>query len=213
MEEKNSCQTTGDEQSQSCCGGVAPLIVGIVASLLVGWWLFPKALFSQQQQPIRFSHKVHVEAQSMACQDCHSFSADGKFGGFPTTAKCAECHSDVLGEDPAERKFVEEYVRTNKEVPWLKYQYQPDNVYFSHMAHNKERCTECHADLYATEAKLCNQCHPAVSTMDTPPAHYENRLTGYSMTTMRMPTCEKCHAIPDHLNSTNASNACFVCHK
>ncbi len=212
MEEKH-CQATGHEHGQACCdGGAAPFILGVIVALVVGWWLVPKALFSEEHQPIRFSHKVHKES-GMACQDCHSFSADGRFNGLPTTEKCAECHADVMGSDPEERKYVENYVRTKREVAWKPYQYQPDNVYFSHMAHNFARCTECHADLYKSEEKLCNQCHPDVADTDTPPPVFRNRLTDYTKQTMKMWECEKCHAIEDHRGSTNASNACFVCHK
>jgi menaquinone reductase, multiheme cytochrome c subunit len=35
-----------------------------------------------------------------------------------------------MGSDPDEIKFVEEYYEKGIEVPWLVYQYQPDNVFF-----------------------------------------------------------------------------------
>ena len=176
--------------SKSCV--VLPFLVGLAASIVLGWWGFPKVLYSQKTQPIRFDHVVHVEDQAMACEDCHAFREDGSFTGMPTNANCVGCHEDVQGEDPEEERYVTEYVQQEKEVEWLAYQTQPDNVYFSHIAHKDLECTSC---------------HPDVATMKTPPVYYENRLSGYSKDTMKMWQCEECHA------KTGASNACFVCHK
>ncbi|MBZ4686060.1 MAG: hypothetical protein JG774_1805 [Desulfomicrobiaceae bacterium] len=171
---------------------VLPFLVGVVASLVLGWWAFPKVLYSQKTQPIRFDHVVHVEGQAMTCDQCHTFRENGSFTGLPTTQSCADCHLDVQGEDPEEERFVTEYVQQGKEVEWLVYQYQPDNVYFSHIAHKDIECTKCHLD---------------VANMKNPPVYYENRISGYSKNTMKMWECERCHA------QNGASNACFVCHK
>lgn len=191
-------------------GGAAPFILGLVAALVVGWVIFPKVLFSAQPQPVEFSHKVHVDGEGMECADCHYFNEDGSYNGLPTTENCADCHDDVLGETEAEIRFVEDYVHTGREVEWKVYQKQPDNVFFSHAAHNVEKCNECHD---FTEPELCNQCHPAMSDNDTPPPFMENRITGYSKDTMKMWQCERCHANPDHYGVTRSSNACYVCHK
>ncbi len=210
MEEKNG-MVSHDQEKGKCSCSVAPFFFGVVAALVVGWWLFPKALFSEQQQPLRFSHVTHVEDAGMECSSCHFFNEDGSFNGLPSTEDCASCHSSVIGEDPDEVKFVKEYVETGKEVPWLVYQMQPDNVFFSHAAHSMDNCGTCHGDW--DEVRLCNSCHPNVAEMDTPPAYFENRLTKYSKDTMKMWACEHCHALEDHRMNTNASNACFVCHK
>jgi len=177
-------------KSKSCV--VLPFLIGLVASIVLGWWGFPKILYSQKTQPIRFDHVVHVQDVAMACEDCHSYREDGSFAGYPTNANCVGCHESVQGEDPDEVKYVAEYVEQEKEVKWLIYQKQPDNVYFSHIAHKDFDCTSC---------------HPDVANMNTPPVYYENRLSGYSKDTMKMWQCEECHA------KSGASNACFVCHK
>lgn len=182
MEEKKQCKG---------CGGALPFVVGFVAAVIAGWVLFPDLIYSKQKQPIRFSHKVHQE-QGMDCASCHSFREDGSYAGIPTNEKCMECHADVVGSDPDEAKYVEQYAKTGKEVPWLIYQYQPDNVIFSHKAHESLECTSCHPDM---------------GKNDTPPVYYENRLSGYSKQTMKMWQCERCHA------ENGVSNACHVCHK
>ncbi len=60
-----------------------------------------------------------MKIEGMACDECHTFREDGSFAGIPTTEECAECHAEVMGEDPAEAKFVEEYVNEDREVPCL----------------------------------------------------------------------------------------------
>ncbi len=180
-----------EKKTSSQSGGALPFILGLLAALAVGWWMFPKALFSESHQPIRFSHKVHAE-QGMACDDCHKMRDDGSYAGLPNNEKCGECHSDVVGSDPAEKKFVEEYIQKSKEVPWIIYQNQPDNVYFTHSAHQAQECTEC---------------HPKMTDNDSPPVARINKITGYTERTLKMWQCERCHA------ENGVSNACYVCHK
>ncbi|MFP4084136.1 MAG: menaquinone reductase multiheme cytochrome c subunit QrcA [Desulfonatronovibrio sp.] len=178
------------KKKKSCL--LLPFVVGFVGALLFGWIIFPGLLFSEKEQPFWFSHPVHVEVVGMDCYDCHYYNEDGSFSGVPSTEECAACHMDVMFEDPDEIIFVEEYVWEEKEVPWLIYQKQPDNVYFSHMAHEMYDCTTC---------------HPEVETAESFPEYHENRLTGYSADTMKMWECERCHA------ESGTSNACYVCHK
>ncbi len=209
MEERNSMVSCDQKKGQSKCSA-APFFIGVVAALVVGWWFFPKALFSEQHQPVKFSHKLHMEEAGMECATCHYFNEDGSYHGLPTTEDCAACHADMLGENPEEVKFITDYVDREREVNWLVYQKQPDNVFFSHAVHTLDNCGQCHD---YNEAEMCSHCHPNVAEMDEPPAYHENRLTKYSKDTMKMYTCEECHALADHRENTNASNACFVCHK
>ncbi len=181
-----------EKRASSRCGGVLPFLLGFLASVVVLWVVFPQLLFSEKEQPVQFSHKLHVEDQGMECDSCHVYRDDGSYAGMPSNEQCTDCHEEVMGEDPAEEKFVTEYVQQEKEVPWLNYQYQPDNVYFSHMAHDGMDCTEC---------------HPDVANAEKAPLYYENRITGYSKQTMKMWQCERCHA------ESGVSNACYVCHK
>jgi hypothetical protein len=187
---KSGMEVMNVRRKKSCI--MLPLLAGFVAAVALGWWGYPKLVFSEKTQPIRFSHSVHVTDAGMGCDECHFFREDGSYAGLPTTEQCAGCHAEAMTEDPAEIEFVEKYVAEGKEVPWLVYQKQPDNVYFSHMAHESLDCMDCHMDM---------------SEVDTPPTYHENRLTGYSKQTMKMWQCERCHA------ENGASNACYVCHK
>ena len=173
-------------------GGIMPFLLGIAAALLVGWVIFPQVLYVQETQPVRFSHKLHME-QIGECDLCHSNREERAYATrMPSTKDCALCHYKALTEAPEEKKLIQEYIEKDKQVPWKVYQKQPDNVYFSHLAHKDFKCSQCHFDM---------------ENADNLPPRYVNRLTRYTKTTMKMHECERCHARED------TSNACYVCHK
>lgn len=172
--------------------GALFFFAGLIVALIIGWIVFPKVLYSEKLQPLNFSHAAH---QDSSCEDCHYFRPDGTYSGIPGIQNCKQCHEEPMTESEQERLLVEEYIQKDREIPWLVYAWQPDNVYFSHAPHHvaKLECVQCHRDVSADKDKL--------------PIFYENRLTGYSKSTMKMVECEKCHA------ERGASNACQMCHK
>lgn len=180
-----------EKRDASGKGGMGWVVffTGFILALIVGWVVFPNLLFSQKNQPMNFSHVAH---QDSSCEDCHFFREDGSYSGIPTIEKCKECHESQMGQTEDERILVEEYIQKDREVPWRVYAWQPDNVYFSHAPHKSLECVQCHTD---------------VSKEQTSPRFKENRITGYSASTMKMESCEKCHA------ERSGSNNCEVCHK
>ncbi len=211
MEERNNT-TTPESAGKKCCCGWGAFVVGLVVALILGWWVLPSLMKESKTQPIAFSHALHVQDQGMECVKCHFVRADGTFSGAPATEQCAECHFTILGKNPEEARFVRDYVHTGREIKseWLIYQKQPDNVFFSHALHFSPV-----AELRSQEdvAAYCLKCHINVAEASEPPAYRENRLSGYSENTMLMWGCERCHAEHMALGNTNASNACFTCHK
>ncbi|SHF32172.1 Class III cytochrome C family protein [Desulfacinum infernum DSM 9756] len=172
--------------------GIVFFLAGFVGALILGWVVFPNLLYSSKTQPVTFLHSSHEDS---SCEDCHYFRDDGSYSGVPGVAKCAECHEEPMTESEDERILVEEYIQQEREIPWLVYAWQPDNVYFSHAAHTEEQGIEC------------VRCHRDVSAEEKMPVYKENRITGYSKNTMKMVECEKCHA------EKGASNSCHICHK
>ena len=209
--------------SQPFRSGLAWFLGGLVPALFVGWVLFPIALYSEQEQPINFSHAIHSqedigiegETELERCLYCHGFRDDGTFAGIPKLENCMMCHDDPelpMGEEPEEARFLKEYVAEEKEVPWLVYSRQPDCVYFSHIAHVKMGNLECRV------------CHGDHGQSEDLPDYKRNRLTGYSIDIwgrniagikfntwdrMKMDDCAECHTKTGH----EENNACFVCHK
>ncbi len=184
--------------SEDASGGPIFLffIIGFISSLIVGWVIFPKLLYSQKKQPIDFNHVLHVSEVENGCESCHFFREDGTYSGVPQLAQCIDCHEEIQGNDPEEIKFVEEYVSLGREVPWLIYSRQPDCVFFSHAAHIKG-------------AKMdCVTCHGHIGESESSKVYEENRITGYSRDIwgksiggfkknswdrMKMDDCAECH--------------------
>jgi hypothetical protein len=205
--------------------GLAYFAAGLIPALFIGWILYPMALYSNQEQPINFSHAIHTDPDITEgiegdtdlerCLYCHSFREDGTFAGIPELEICTECHDDpgsALGESAEEERFLEEYVAHEKEVPWLIYSKQPDCVYFTHIAHVEMGKIDC---------QTCHGYHGEAHNL---PEYKKNRLTGYSINIwgkniaglkantwdrMKMDDCAECHT----QKGREDNNACFVCHK
>jgi hypothetical protein len=163
-----------DESGHGAEGGAGgPIILffilGLIASLIVGWVIFPKLLYSQKKQPVGFNHALHNEEVEDGCESCHFFREDGTYSGVPKLAQCIDCHEEVNGEDPGEAKFVNEYVAKEREVPWMIYSRQPQNVFFSHVAHVKMGQMDCET------------CHGHIGESESLRVYQENRISGYSI--------------------------------
>lgn len=186
---------------QGAEGGAGPIvlsfILGLAASMILGWVVFPKLLYSQKEQPINFNHVLHMEQVDEGCESCHYFREDGSFSGIPKLESCAECHEEVMGESESEAVFVEQYVSKGIEVPWHVYAKQPACVFFSHAAHVKLAGMDCVS------------CHGHIGETEKSRVYEENRITGYSRDIwgksiagfkkdpwdrMKMDDCAQCHA-------------------
>jgi hypothetical protein len=184
-----------EQKSKATAYVIFFFFVGLIASLIVGWIIFPQLLYSQKEQPIDFNHALHNELVG-DCASCHYFREDGTFSGVPGLWSCIDCHEDVQGEDPEEEKFVTEYVWQYREVPWLVYSKQPDCVFFSHAAH------------VLSGGMDCVTCHGHIGESEHTKVYEENRITGYSRDIwgrnisgfkrnswdrMKMDDCAQCH--------------------
>jgi menaquinone reductase, multiheme cytochrome c subunit len=211
----------GKNTTDSGAGGFIILffIIGFAASMVLGWVIFPKLLYSQKQQPISFNHALHVEEVDNGCESCHFFRADGSFSGIPKLAQCIDCHAETMGDSEEEARFVEQFVWKEREVPWLAYSRQPDCVFFPHAAH-----------VIGAEME-CETCHGHIGESDRSRPYESNRITGYSRDIwgkniagfktntwdrMKMDDCAQCHKEAGliHMSSVQTGrDACFVCHK
>jgi hypothetical protein len=192
-------------------GGTRFFAVGMLASLGFGWWVFPTLLYTPQQQPVQFSHALHVSDKvGLSCQDCHGFAKNGAFSGIPRLEQCASCHAEVSGTTEEEHRFVEEYVKQNREVQWRVYARQPDNAYFSHVYHVKTAGIEC---------ARCHGQHGETTTLRPLMVNvingYSRDISGGSISGIRwqkpdglkMSDCIACHKEHSH------RSACIDCHK
>jgi hypothetical protein len=222
MEEPKANVTTsgsGHDEKEDGAGGPIILffILGLIASLLIGWVAFPPLLYSQKKQPVDFNHALHNGLVDNGCESCHFFREDGTYSGVPRLAQCIECHEEANSEDPEEIKFVEEYVKKEREVPWLVYSRQPPCVFFSHAAHVKNAQMDCQT------------CHGPIGESESLKPYQQNRITGYSRDIwgenilgvkrnswdrMKMDDCAECHATSGVSGGSvqTEKDGCLVCH-
>ncbi|MCP4746480.1 MAG: cytochrome c3 family protein [Desulfobacteraceae bacterium] len=193
-------------------------LLGLALSMVAGWVVFPKLLYTQKKQPLDFNHKLHLKEVDSDCASCHFFREDGTFSGVPALEQCLDCHYEKLGESVEETLFVEQYVDKGRQVPWLVYSRQPDCVFFSHSAH-----------IYGANLE-CRTCHGDIGHSESLKPYEENRITGYSKNIwgsniaglkqatwdrMKMDDCAQCHETAGIHDSSvqTGRDACFVCHK
>lgn len=154
------------------------------------------ALYQSARQPIQFSHRVHAGPKAgLKCEDCHSFRDDGAFTGIPALDKCAGCHAEPLGSSAEEKLLVKQYVSKNREIAWLPYAKQPENVSFSHIYHVKRA------------GIACERCHGLHAKSDGLRPMESDRISGYKPEELSMNDCASCHA------QRGVADSCFDCHK
>ncbi len=140
-------------------------------------------------QPIKFSHKVHVDGNKIDCKYCHHTVEFSKSAGIPAVELCMNCH--VLVREGANSgkfeisKVVEAY-ETNKPVEWVRLHNLPDHVFFSHAQHvgvAKVDCQKCHGqvqemDIMKQTSDLsmgwCINCHRETKVNFKDNAYYDN---------------------------------------
>jgi mono/diheme cytochrome c family protein len=114
----------------------------------------------QPDQPIRFSHALHVGQNKIECQYCHSGVEKSRHASIPGTQICMNCHKYVqegpkYGKDEIKKIYAysgwdpdrQKFVRAPKNIEWVKIHNLPDHVYFNHSQHVKVggiKCQTCH---------------------------------------------------------------------
>jgi hypothetical protein len=184
--------------------------IGLGAALAAGWIGLPRALYRNVEQPIQFSHQTHTgEAVGMSCQDCHALGENGRFAGLPGIDVCAPCHTDPMGDSADEKRLIADYVQPNREIPWLVYARQPENVRFAHAPHlelAKLECEACHADHGKTTA-LRPLEQNRLSTYSRDIEGHIVVLASASDHGMKMNDCSRCH------RERGVEESCLTCHK
>jgi Class III cytochrome C family/Cytochrome c7 and related cytochrome c len=102
------------------------------------------------EQPVQFSHKLHV-ALPLKCRECHTNPNPGKAEGLPSASKCMACHFSIAKDQPEIRK-LKNYADQKQEIPWAPVYEVPDFVKFGHRAHVRFSCEKCHGPVETREA-------------------------------------------------------------
>jgi len=155
---------------------------------------FNRAMFGPKlEQPIPFSHRLHVTDKEIDCFYCHPYGERSLNTGLPTVAKCLACHDHIIPEH-REIKKLRSYKERGVHLPWKRVYYNPDHVFFPHFRHLAQdiECQQCHGEVQ--EMEVLNSRDPAWGGDN-------------------MGWCVDCHRDPDpELGVEPASTDCAVCH-
>ncbi len=146
---------------------------GLGTSATAGIWYYssPKNLQVgyAPEQPIPYSHKLHVDELGIDCRYCHSNVERSAEAMIPPTQTCMGCHAVVNSSSPKLAALRESWT-SNSAVPWVRVHELPEHAYFDHSAHLPAGvgCVSCHGridqmDVVRLDAPLsmgwCLDCH------------------------------------------------------
>jgi hypothetical protein len=123
------------------------IVILIALGVIVGAILTHLQVYAAPEQPIAYSHQVHIGA-GMQCLYCHPSALRSPVAGIPSVQKCMGCHK-VIKTDSPEIQHVASYYESGEPIPWVKINIQPDFVYFNHQPHLGAglNCETCHGDV------------------------------------------------------------------
>ena len=157
------------------------LFATIFLALGWDWHRYKKA----PDQPIAFSHRIHVGKVGLQCEFCHESTQTSTFAGIPTVQKCMSCHANVATDRPEIQKLTGYWDR--QEAPEWNRVHRiriREHVFFSHKRHIKKDIG-------------CEQCHGDVQYMDKV----------RQVSSLEMGWCVSCHVKND------APTDCVICHQ
>ncbi len=136
------------------------------------------------EQPIPYSHELHVGKLGLQCQYCHNQVERSKSANIPTLQTCMNCHLQVKTDSPHIQKMREAYDAGNS-IEWVRVHMLPDHVQFNHSAH-------------IAKGVNCQTCHGPIETM----------AKVYQYADLSMGFCINCHRQEENKAPLN----CTTCH-
>ena len=165
--------------------GAALGFVFVSVVLGVTYYFTPKfwEVGYQPEQPVSYSHQIHVGKLGMDCRYCHSHVEESRFSNVPDTATCMNCHTGEVGAggflaanlwaaheiNPNLVKVRNAYA-TGEPIRWQRIHKLPDYAQFNHSVHVKAgvSCYSCHGNINELEVvrqeqslsmAWCLECH------------------------------------------------------
>lgn len=149
------------------------------------------------QQPIAYSHALHVGQLGIDCRYCHNTVEQAAHASVPPTATCINCHSKGSGirqESPKLTLLHESFYGSERRpagmpIPWVRVHDLPNYAYFNHGAHVNRGvgCVECHGRVDRMEVvyqakplsmSWCLDCHRDPAPRLRPPENITDMTWG-----------------------------------
>lgn len=165
--------------------------VVIVILLATGSHFIVHRFDKPHEQPVQFSHTVHVNQLNLECTYCHAMAEKSIHATIPAGSLCLDCHEGADIDRPEAKKMLA-LLKKDGEIHWNRVFQVKDHVYFSHRVHT-------------VVAKLkCQECHGSIENMTV-----AVRTTGgvSDRNFIEMGWCLSCH------KRRGAPRECITCHK
>ncbi|NJN65106.1 MAG: cytochrome c3 family protein [Acidobacteria bacterium] len=125
------------------------------------------------EQPLPYSHALHVGQLGIDCRYCHTTVESEAFAAIPPTQTCMNCHAKVRANSD-KLVLVRESYATGMPIPWVKIHDLPDYAHFNHASHVRAGVS-------------CVSCHGRVDQMEVV----------YQVEPLNMGWCLDCHRNPE----------------
>lgn len=154
-------------------GGLLGGLGALYVVFLLYFGIHPQAMDQgyMPDQPVDYSHALHVGELGLDCRYCHNTVDHSAFASIPPTQTCMNCHTSIHPESE-ELAPVRASFETGLPVEWIRVHDLPGFVYFNHSAHVNKGvgCVECHGRVDRMEKVYqakplsmawCLDCHRA----------------------------------------------------
>lgn len=143
------------------------------------WDLYQKV----PEQPIPFSHNIHVHKLGLDCTYCHTSVTTSTRASVPQAELCMGCHASVKTDSPHIIKLTK-YFTDGEPIPWKQVHAVKNHVGFTHKRH-------------IAAGLDCSECHGQVAMMGV----------ARQVSSLKMGWCVSCHY------DKKAPVDCWTCHK
>ena len=168
------------------------IVLVMLTATLAAWAVVRSPAVTGQyvavQQPVPFSHPMHVNGLAIDCRYCHASVERGPLAGLPPAEACVPCHQDgYLSSN--QFAAVRLSLSTGRPIPWRRVTHVPDFVFFNHAVH-------VHGGVG------CASCHGPVQMMEQV----------YQAAPLTMDWCLKCHREAER-HDVDRLTSCATCHR
>jgi hypothetical protein len=147
-------------------------LFGGVLSIFLVWYYFSPEFTDvgyQPEQPVPYSHRLHVAQLGMDCRYCHNWVEVSYHANVPPTQTCMNCHNQIRPQVLTLLPVRESWA-TGAPIEWVNVHVLPDFVQFTHANHVNRGvgCETCHGRVDQMEVvqqveplsmEWCLECH------------------------------------------------------
>lgn len=171
------------------------------------------------QQPITYSHQLHVGSLNMDCRYCHNAVNVGRFANIPPSETCMTCHHEIKTASLDVQEIQVSY-NTGDPIDWIRVHDLPDHVYFDHSIHVSKGigCSECHGRVDTMEVVWrtedltmgwCLDCHRAPEQFIRP----REEVYNMQWETESLPIEERVQLVEEYNIEVGELDHCNICHR